>query len=227
MKGKLTALALFALSMVSSGQKIIVESKVSLLALGDSYTIGESVERDQRWPYQFMAALNELGIKADEPDYIATTGWTTTQLIRGIDIYLEREKDYNLVSILIGVNNQYQGIDISIYEPELEAIIARALEVVDQNHSRVFMLSIPDYAFTPFGEGREKVSKELDEYNAINKRLAAKYDIAYIDITPISREGLNNPSLVAVDGLHPSGVQYHEWIDLILPNLELKGVADQ
>ena len=221
MKRRFIVLALLFGGMAIFAQKIRIGSDIRMLALGDSYTIGESVEVHQRWPHQLMAALIELGRESEDPDYIATTGWTTTQLIQGIDIYLDREKKYNLVSILIGVNNQYQGLDISSYGPDLIKIINLAFDVVKQDKSRVFMLSIPDYAYTPFGGGKSSISKELDAYNAINKRIAAEYSIAYIDITPISRTGLDHPSLVAIDGLHPSELQYRKWVEEILNHLDL------
>lgn len=218
MKRRFIVLALLFVGMAIFSQKISIESEVRMLALGDSYTIGESVEVHQRWPHQLVSTLSKDGRKAEDPDYIATTGWTTTQLIQGIDMYLDRDKKYNLVSILIGVNNQYQGLDIASYEPDLIKIVNLALDVVRQDNSRVFMLSIPDYAYTPFGGGKSSISKELEAYNAINKRIAAKYNIAYIDITPISRTGLDHPSLVAIDGLHPSGEQYGKWVEEILNN---------
>jgi len=201
------------------GQEIIIDPEVRMLALGDSYTIGESVEADQRWPHQFVAKLRLQGVTADEPDYIATTGWTTADLIQGIRNSLDAETKYNLVSILIGVNNQYQGIDIAIYEPELREIIERALKITGNDTYRVFMLSIPDYAYTPFGKEDATISNEIDKYNAINKRIVGEFGIAYIDITPLSRLGLTRTALVAGDGLHPSGQQYREWIDLILLQL--------
>jgi lysophospholipase L1-like esterase len=216
----LICVLLFTLSYVH-GQSITIDRQVNMLALGDSYTIGQSVETWERWPHQFIDALRNLGIEADYPDYIATTGWTTLRLIQGIRSMLDEEKNYNLVSILIGVNNQYQRIDIASYEPDLITIIDRALEIAGQDTSRVFILSIPDYAYTPFGEGRSSISEEIDAYNLIKKNLAADYGIPFIDITPISRLGLGNPSLVALDGLHPSGEQYGEWVKEILPRLEL------
>lgn len=216
MNARLIFCTLFVSFMTVSAQKNAIEEPVSMLALGDSYTIGESVKLSERWPHQFVTALTIHGYESIEPDYIARTGWTTRQLIQGIDIQLDREKKYNLVSILIGVNNQYQGLDISIYKPELEKIIKLALDVVNQDTSKVFMLSIPDYAYTPFGNGKASISKELDKYNAINRQSAKIYKIAYIDITAISRNGLKNPSLVAGDGLHPSARQYGLWVEEIL-----------
>lgn len=202
-------------------QEITIDRNVRMLALGDSYTIGQSVEINERWPHQFIDELNSLGVNAEAPDYIATTGWTTRRLIQGINTMLDKEKNYNLVSILIGVNNQYQGVDISSYEPDLREIIDKALRIAAYDSSRVFILSIPDWAYTPFGGGGSNISDEIDDYNAIKKRIAAEYGIAYIDITPISRQGLNNPSLVAGDGLHPSGDQYREWVKSIIPRLRL------
>ena len=202
------------------GQNLHLNREVRMLVLGDSYTIGESVEIDQRWPHQFVTDLRKLGANADLPDYIAKTGWTTSNLLDGIDSKLDKEKDYNLVSILIGVNNQYQGRDISIYEPELRRIIDLALGITGQDTSRLFVLSIPDYAYTPFGKGDTSISKEIDAYNEINHRVSVEYGIAWIDITPISRRGLNDPSLVAMDGLHPSGEQYREWVEKLIRQLK-------
>lgn len=219
MKNLLLLIILFSLSMPSVAQSIAIDKEVRLLALGDSYTIGESVKPDQRWPHQFVSALRSKGLEAMNPDYIAVTGWTTADLLNGINRDLDRNKTYNLVSILIGVNNQYQGIDINIYEPELRQIINHALDLVEQDTNRVFILSIPDYAYTPFGKGDPGISRELDAYNKINKRVAREKGLAWVDITPISRKGLDKPALVAKDGLHPSGKQYREWITEILSGL--------
>ena len=202
------------------GQQISLDREVRMLALGDSYTIGESVDMNQRWPHQFVVELRKLGTKALLPDYIATTGWTTKDLIQGIADSLNMEKDYNLVSILIGVNNQYQGKAITIYEPELRTIIDLAIEIAGQDTTRVFMLSIPDYAYTPFRKGDKIISSEIDKYNEINKRVALEYGIVWVDITPISRRGLNGPALVAEDGLHPSGEQYRVWVEKIIHPME-------
>jgi lysophospholipase L1-like esterase len=193
-----------------------------MLALGDSYTIGQSVEVNGRWPHQLLDSLRKLGLEGDDPDYIATTGWTTQNLIQGITSMLDAEKSYNLVSILIGVNNQYQGASVDLYEPDLRTIIDLALGIVNQDTSRVLILSIPDYAFTPFGGGNEAISLEIDEYNGIKRRIAAEYQIAFVDITPISREGLINPALVASDGLHPSEVQYAKWVEAIIPRVQFE-----
>jgi lysophospholipase L1-like esterase len=167
-----------------------------------------------------MAELRSSGKDAHLLDYIATTGWTTRDLLTGIASSLNREKDYNLVSILIGVNNQYQGLDITIYEPELRNIIDQAIQITGKDTASVFMISIPDYAFTPFGKGDKNISREIDAYNEINRRVAAEYGILRVDITPISRRGVEEPVLVAGDGLHPSGEQYREWVEKIIHSLE-------
>ncbi len=202
------------------GQQINMDKELRMLALGDSYTIGESVDISERWPHQFVSELRKLGADAVVPDYIATTGWTTSDLLKGIAGRLNLDRDYNLVSILIGVNNQYQGLDVSIYEPELRNIIDRALEITEQDTSKLFILSIPDYAYTQFGKGDTIISKEIDAYNEINRGVALEYGITRIDITPISRRGLDDPALVAGDGLHPSGAQYGEWVKKIIRQLE-------
>lgn len=205
----------------SYAQELRLDREVKMLALGDSYTIGESVEIDGRWPHQLMDKLRALTFEGMDPDYIATTGWTTQDLLHRIRSMLDDELSYNLVSILIGVNNQYQGIPIESYEPDLREIIDLALRVVKQDTSSLLILSIPDYAYTPFGSGANTISREIDAYNEIKRRVAAEYKVAFIDITPISREGLSNAALVASDGLHPSEVQYGQWVDAIIPRVRL------
>ena len=220
MTGPFLFIIFFLIDISMFGQQINIDKELRMLALGDSYTIGESVEMDQRWPHQFVSELRKLGADAVVPDYIATTGWTTSNLLEGIAARLDSDREYHLVSILIGVNNQYQGLDISIYEPELRNIIDRALEITEQDRSKLFILSIPDYAYTPFGKGDTIISNEIDIYNEINRDVALEYGITWIDITPISRRGLDDPVLVAGDGLHPSGAQYGEWVKKIIRQLE-------
>lgn len=190
----------------------------SFLALGDSYTIGQSVAEDQRWPVQLAEKLNELGIGIDEPRIIARTGWTTDELKAAIKEENISEK-YDLVSLLIGVNNQYRGYPIAQQEKEFEELLIKAIEFAGNDTSRVFIVSIPDYGVTPFANGsdQQKIATEIDQYNEINKSIAAKHKITYFDITPISREAKEKQSLIASDGLHPSGEMYAQWVDLILP----------
>ena len=220
MRGLLVVITIWSINIQIFSQRIDIATEVKMLALGDSYTIGESVALNERWPHQFVVELRKLGVIADDPDYIATTGWTTKNLLEGMEMNLAAGKRYNLVSILIGVNNQYQGIDITTYSPDLKLIIEHALGIVDQDPSRVFMLSIPDYAFTPFGLGNPIISQEIDAYNAVNREFASKYNITWVDVTPISRKGIENSDLVASDGLHPSSQQYKTWVQRILTFIE-------
>jgi len=221
MRRYMVVLTIVFFNLSSFSQAIRIEEELHMLVLGDSYSIGESVELHERWPHQLADELRRAGVKVSEPDYIAATGWTTQDLLTGMAQRLSRDKKYNLVSILIGVNNQYQGIPIATYEPDLRKITELALEIVQGDPSSVFMVSIPDYAYTPFGKANDTISKEIDHYNELNKGLAQKYHIAWVNVTGISRMGLSNPALVAGDGLHPSEVQYSKWIQEIKPLLNL------
>jgi len=182
--------------------------------LGDSYTIGESVEPSERWPVQLVDYLNEQNIdKFDQPDIIARTGWRTDELIDAIE-RSDPTGNRDLVSLLIGVNNQYQGKPIDIYTDEFRTLLETAIELAGNESHKVLVVPIPDYGFTPFGEAnREKISEELDQYNAINKSLSGEYGVIYVDITGISRS--ENPDLVADDNLHPSAEQYRRWVERI------------
>lgn len=190
------------------------------LALGDSYTIGESVAEDQRWPVQLVKMLNAKGKNFSAPKIIATTGWRTDDLKNAI-LRDNPSKDYDLVSLLIGVNNQYQGKSVEAYAPEFEELLNMAINFAGGDKSKVFVVSIPDYGFTPFGkEKQEKITRELDEYNRVNKEISDRIGVKYFNITDVSRKGLEDPELVANDGLHPSGKMYSEWVKIIMTNLE-------
>ena len=192
-------------------------STKTYLALGDSYTIGQSVATSDRFPVQLAAALEEEGFELAEPKIIAHTGWTTTNLLNALDSE-QPANTYDLVTLLIGVNNQYQGKALSQYKTEFTTLLNRAISYAQGNKDRVIVVSIPDYGYTPFRQrNQEKISAELDEFNAANKEITEAAGIAYINITPISRRGLDEPDLVASDNLHPSGKQYAEWVELILP----------
>ena len=199
------------------GQSIDLREPVRLLALGDSYTIGQSISPAGRWPVQLASRLNGLGIFAEPPVIIARTGWRTDNLANAI-ANEQTARGYNLVSLLIGVNNFYQGRSKEDYEVEFEELLQTALSIVDGKKDAVFVVSIPDFAYTPFGQGfnTEIISAGIDTFNAINFRITKEYDVPYIDITPISREGLDKPELVAADGLHPSAKQYGLWVEKVL-----------
>jgi lysophospholipase L1-like esterase len=184
---------------------------VRYLALGDSYTIGEGVADAQRWPVRLVARLRHEGIAIDEPQIVATTGWTTDELSAAMDT-APLTPPYDLVSLLIGVNNQYRGRSVDEYRGEFQRLLDRAIELAGARRERVFVLSIPDWGVTAFGRqsGRDtaQIWRELDAYNAAARDLCTTRKVAWVDITALSR---NWPGQVADDGLHPSGEQYSLW----------------
>lgn len=187
--------------------------ELTYLALGDSYTIGESVIESQRWPVQLVDSLSERGFEIDDARIIAQTGWTTGDLLRAMENQLTGNEQFDLVSVLIGVNNQYQGRSIEAYEEDLNTIFSRAIALSEEGNEDVFVVSIPDYGATPFGAGNsEEIGQEIEEFNAVLKRVAVQYDLDFYDITPISKRATEEPELVADDGLHPSGEMYRLWV---------------
>lgn len=191
----------------------------SYLALGDSYTIGESVLTAESYPYQLAAQLAAQSIHLSPITVIAQTGWTTDELQKGIELASITHDTYDLVSLLIGVNNQYRGRSLEEYKADFKHLLNEAVRYAQGRKDRVFVLSIPDYAYTPFGKGDAHISQGIDDYNAVNRQITEEMGIMYYDITPISRNGLNDTSLVAQDELHPSGQQYRLWADMIAPSL--------
>ena len=190
------------------------------LALGDSYTIGEGVPPDGRWPVQLARALREEGLPLADPRVIATTGWTTAELSAAIDA-AEPLGTFDLVSLLIGVNNQYRGRSVDAYRDEFDALLARATGFANGRADRVLVLSIPDWGVTPFaiqsGRDRIRIADELDACNAAARDACAARGIAFVDITPASRALGGAPEMLADDGLHPSAAMYVEWMRLALP----------
>jgi lysophospholipase L1-like esterase len=178
------------------------------LALGDSYTIGESVAASDRFPVQLARQL-----KLGDPEIIAKTGWTTDELNAAIDA-AKPHGPYGLVTLLIGVNNQYRGRDADEYRREFAALLQRAIGFAGGNAKHVVVVSIPDWGVTPFAEGRDrtKIGHEIDHFNAINREETQRAGARYADITPVSRR---NKTLVAPDGLHPSAAMYGEWVKVI------------
>jgi lysophospholipase L1-like esterase len=191
------------------------------LALGDSYTIGQSVSDVERFPNQAVEILRAQNFKITEPKIIAVTGWTTSDLLNALDAY-PPQNNYSLVSLLIGVNNQYQNRNIDEYKKEFASLVNRAISYAGNNKTRVFVLSIPDYSVTPFAQNSDtqKIAIEIDSFNLANKIIATQLGVNYLDITPVSREAKNDPSLIANDGLHPSGLQYKRWADLLAPMMK-------
>lgn len=194
-------------------------ANIHYLALGDSYTIGESVNEQGRWPNQFVDSLSKLGYVINQNDIVATTGWTTGNLLNGME-NADLKPEYNLISILIGVNNFYQYRPVDEYRMELSEIIDSALVLSNQDTNAIFLVTIPDYGYTPFGQSQiSTISANTNLYNAIKDSTAKEYGIPVYDITEISRDGLNDQELVATDGLHPSVKQYGLWVDKIIEEM--------
>ncbi|MEM7549884.1 MAG: SGNH/GDSL hydrolase family protein [Bacteroidota bacterium] len=194
------------------------------LALGDSYTIGESVELKDSWPHQLVSYLNKNGYSFKEPNIIATTGWTTDELVVEI-VKRSVFKKYDLVSLLIGVNNQYRGYSKKQYEQEFEYLVQRALLFADNDPEKVFIVAIPDYGVTPFGQqsNPDKIDRELIWYNNKAKEIADQYEVLFVDIFEVSKQALEDPLLTAEDNLHPSPQMYTLWVEEIIDHLkELK-----
>ncbi len=189
-----------------------------MLSLGDSYTIGESVAINDRWPVQLAAALRQQCLDFAEPTILARTGWTTSELANAIQETV-LEPPFDLVTLLIGVNNQYRSGDSETYRGEFASLLDQAIEFAGDNPARVLVLSIPDWGATPFGSQRnsEQIALEIDRFNQVNQEEAKKRLVNYLDITRISRQAVQDPSLIAQDGLHPSGKMYAEWVKLALP----------
>lgn len=193
------------------------------MALGDSYTIGESVSEKERWPVQLIDSLNASGFSFAAPQIIATTGWTTGELKDGI-ARENPEGPFDLVSLLIGVNNQYRGRSLEEYRQQFEGLLEQAIAFAGNDASRVFVVSIPDYGVTPFAASRDpqKIGSEIDAFNAAAKEIAGAYNVDFVDITPGSRRAKEEPDLIANDELHPSGRMYSQWVARILPVVRAK-----
>ena len=184
------------------------------LALGDSYTIGEGVSRDQCWPILLSALLEQQHI-VQSPTIIAETGWTTGELLEAIQN--EKPKGpFDLVTLLIGVNNQYRGQSIDIYRQEFRKLLTLAVELAGSDPLRVLVLSIPDWGVTPFAEdrNRERIAEEIDEFNRVNHEESVALGVRYLNITPLSRAASEDNTMLAADGLHPSPKLYRKWAHL-------------
>ncbi len=226
-KTLLAPVLVFTLVITSSCQKqnnMIPENtnkdatQLSYLALGDSYTIGQSVASNERFPFYLTSLLRQQDIKLQDPDYIATTGWTTKDLQNAIAAR-GSFGPYDLVTLLIGVNDQYQHLDTAGYRIRFTQLLDKAIALAGNRPSRVFVLSIPDYSATPFvaAGNKKKVSEEVTAFNAINKEITLGRNISYTDVSPASRAAATDASLVASDGLHYSGKEHKIWAELVAP----------
>lgn len=194
------------------------------LALGDSYTIGESVAEEDRFPIQLVRRLNEAGYSISNPKIIAKTGWTTDELMAAIVQEHIEDQTFDMVSLLIGVNNQYRGRDVEVYRREFTELVSMAVKFARNNVKNVFVVSIPDWGMTPFGKKspKQNISQNINLFNKVNKEVCIKMGILYIDITPDSRLADKDPDLIANDGLHPSAKMYANWVDHIIRELPKK-----
>ena len=187
------------------------KTQFSLLALGDSYTIGEGVNEDQIWPNQFIKVAYENGVDFSSPRMIAETGWKSYDLINAIESS-NFEKKYDYVSLLIGVNNQFNSRPVNEFKNDLDKLLIKINNLKKKNGS-VLIISIPDWGSSPFGEGfdRNEISNEINTFNNSLKSFANTNGLNYVDVTEISRRAINEPNLIAIDNLHPSGIMYLEW----------------
>ena len=196
------------------------QAQLSYLALGDSYSIGEGVAEAGRWPMQLARALREAGIAIADPRIIATTGWTTDELSAAMDD-AEPLGEWDFVSLLIGVNNQYRGREVDDYLGEFARLLQRAIALADARAERVLVLSIPDWGVTPFARRElrspRRIARELDAYNAVARDACEAQGVAFVDITGISRDGGDAAAMLAEDGLHPSAAMYARWSAEALP----------
>jgi len=208
------ALLLPATSLVRRG-RLAARRGATFLALGDSYTIGAKVEAADRWPVQLAGLLRARRLLVAEPVIVARTGWTTDELGAGIAAAAP-VGPFGLVTLSIGVNNQFRGGDLQRYESEFGSLLARAVAFAGGNPERVLVLSIPDWGVTPFAAGRDrtKIAAEIDRFNAVNREASRRAGVTYVDITTISRE--EHERWVTTDGLHPSPAQYRRWAEQAL-----------
>lgn len=199
-----------------------IKAKYSYLALGDSYTIGESVPSNDNFPNQTVSLLKSSGYDFKAAELVAKTGWTTDELQNSINNH-SFTPPYNIVTLLIGVNNQYRARSVDNYKSEFESLLKQAIQFAGNRAHHVIVLSIPDWGVTPFASGRDRdqIAKEIDAYNTANKTITDQYKVQYIDITPWTREAETDLSLLANDGLHPSAKEYKRWAEKLADKINV------
>jgi lysophospholipase L1-like esterase len=193
----------------------------SYLALGDSYTIGESVPSADNFPNKAVQLLKNSGYTFRDAEIVAKTGWTTDELQNNINSH-SFTPPYDIVTLLIGVNNQYRGRPVDEYKPQFESLLKQAIQFAGGKADHVIVLSIPDWGVTPFAAGRDRdqIAREIDAYNAANKTISENFKVHYIDITPWTREAAHDLTFVASDGLHPSGKEYQRWSEKLTDKIK-------
>lgn len=186
------------------------------LALGDSYTIGQGVKEQERFPAQAVKLLDDRNFSVNELNYIAVTGWTTNDLMVGLDYY--KPKSHTIVSLLIGVNDQYTEWDTVGYRARLSVLMKRSIVLANNKPNHVFVLSIPDYSVTPYARflDAKEIALQINQFNQIIYEVSEEYGCPFVDITPFTSEAINNPSLICDDNLHPSGYDYARWAEKLV-----------
>ena len=215
-----TGLILFVIFIFYCSEIFSQKDSLSFLALGDSYTIGTSERPENSWPQQMVKTLAKKGKLVKAPKIIAGAGWTTEKLISEIQSS-NLNTEYDLVSLLIGVNNQYRGLAINQFRNQFLSLLEKSISLAGNDTSKVFVLSIPDWGVMPFAALRDtkKITREIGKYNAIIKEEVAKRNVLYIDVTKLSRQAVVDKTLIASDGLHPSKKMYKTWVKKILKNI--------
>jgi lysophospholipase L1-like esterase len=206
----------FFISILFMNTAFTQSKPLTYLALGDSYTIGESVPLEKNFPHQVVALLRKKKITINDPAIVAKTGWTTDELQEQLT-RVRLAVPFDFVTLLIGVNNQYRGRSEKEYAQQFEELLQQAIGYAGDKANHVIVLSIPDWGVTPFAKDRDrnKIAKEIDAFNAINEKIAKKYKVHYINITPFTREAATDKTLVAEDGLHPSAKDYARWAEKV------------
>ncbi|HEY4149291.1 MAG TPA: GDSL-type esterase/lipase family protein [Chitinophagaceae bacterium] len=199
-------------------------AQLNYLALGDSYTIGQSVAVSDRYPEQASGLLRGEGLHVQDPEIIAVTGWTTQDLLNGLKSKMTASPNavYSMVTLLIGVNNQYQGRSLDEYKTQFTQLLQESIQLAGNRVQHVVVLSVPDYSVTPFASTLNKavVASQVDLFNVANKAISLQYGVQYLDVTTASREAANDPTLIAGDGLHFSGKEYRVWSSMLAPLLK-------
>lgn len=216
------------LLLALAGSAVMAETR-TFLALGDSYTIGETVRAEQRWPVQLADRLRERGLDMANPRIIARTGWTTGELQQALN-RARPQPGYDLVSLAAGVNNQYRSQSLERFEAEFIALLQQAIGLAQDRPERVLVLSIPDWSRTPFARTvsrqTDQESRSVEQFNRIVAQQAEAHSVQYVDVTGTTMHLAEHPDWVADDGLHPSASQYAHWVDLILSQIEWVDVLD-
>lgn len=201
---------------------IQAQKTMEYLALGDSYTIGEAVPEKLNWPNQLVQKLQKDGVKINQPYIVATTGWRTDELIEAIETDTQLKNKYDLVSLLIGVNNQYQNKPIEIYDKDLRKLLSIAIDKSVHGAGGVFMVGIPDYGDTAYAKKKKltNVAENVEKFNQVASAIAKEYNIPFYPLFTLSQKFFGQPQMFVDDELHPSGKQYQKWVDSFYQQLK-------